>query len=70
MQSAELLFIIISILMALLFLLSIVTTLLFYRDVLNNYVLKVLGLYERIPLPKIQRYRDKCNSYKKSLKGK
>ena len=70
MQYSKMFFIVISIMIALLFIISMVVTIMFYRYVLNYYILKVLSLYEKITLDKIQRYRNKCNKYKKSLKGK
>lgn len=60
----------IKIVMGALVLLSIIATISFYRYLLNNYILRVLAMYEQIKVEKIAEYRDKCSRYRLSLKGK
>jgi hypothetical protein len=49
---------------------SALITVLFYRYILNNYVLRVLAMYEKINIDKIKEYKDRCHRYKLALKGK
>lgn len=63
-------YMLVSLLNSIIFIVSAFITVLFYRYILDNYVLKVLAMYEQINLDKIKEYKDKCHRYKLALKGK
>jgi len=61
-------FLVIKLLVSALILLSIITVLLYYRFIYQNYILKVLAKYEQISLDKIKSFEEKCSKYKYYIK--